>query len=168
MSVMDADDVNRATALALDTLRDATGQDWQVPAGTLDWSCWETIEHTADALFTYACQLGPARPSVTTYVKFHWYQRRPGGPANTVFVDVAEGNAALIEVFETCGAMVAAMVRTVPGDRRSFHNYGPSDPSGFAAMGVVEVLVHMHDVAAGLKVAWEPPADLCARALDRL
>jgi len=33
---------------------------------------------------------------------------------------------------------------------------------------VVEVVVHMHDVAAGLHVAWTPPEDLCDRVLYRL
>ncbi len=31
--------------------------------------------------------------------------------------------------------MLAALIGTVPPDRRSFHSYGPSDASGFAAMG---------------------------------
>ena len=35
-------------------------------------------------------------------------------------------------------------------------------------MGVVETLVHTHDVAAGLGLEWTPPADLCDRVLTRL
>jgi hypothetical protein len=46
--------------------------------------------------------------------------------------------------------------------------YGVSDPEGFGAMGVVETLVHTHDVAAGFGLPWQPPAGLCARALHRL
>ena len=34
-------------------------------------------------------------------------------------------------------------------------------------MGVVETLVHMHDVTQGLGLAWNP-ADLCTRVLARL
>ena len=45
---------------------------------------------------------------------------------------------------------------------------GVGDPEGFAAMGVVEVLVHMRDVAAGLGLDWTPPEDLCDRVLHRL
>jgi hypothetical protein len=85
-----------------------------------------------------------------------------------VFVDPADGAAGLLEVFEACGSLLTAMVHTAPPGRQSFHNYGPSDPSDFAAMGVVEVLVHMHDVAAGLDLDWSPPGDLCAAALRRL
>jgi hypothetical protein len=165
---MIADDVRRVAGLAAQTLAAAVPLDWHTPAGGLDWSCWETVEHMSDDLFTYAAQLGPANPSTTTHVPFGWSPRRDGGPALTVFVDPIEGPAGLIQVFETCAAMLAAMIDTVPPDRWSFHNYGPSDVSGFAAMGVVEVLVHMHDVAAGLKLTWAPPADLVAGALRRL
>jgi hypothetical protein len=165
---VDADDVTRTVAPARDALAGATDPDWDVPAGTLAWTCWETVEHMGDDLFTYAAQPGPSRPSVTTHVPTGWQRRREGGPALTVFVDRAEGPSGRIEVFETCGAMLAAMVATVPADRVSFHNYGPSDPSGFAAMGMVEVLVHMHDVAGGLGSHWKPPADLCAGARRRL
>lgn len=35
-------------------------------------------------------------------------------------------------------------------------------------MGIVETLVHTHDLAAGLGLSWQPPADLCHRVLVRL
>ncbi len=165
---MIADDVTRVAGLARETLAAATDLDWQKPAGGLEWSCWETVEHMSDDLFAYAAQLGPADPSMTTHVPFGWQRRRAGGPPLTIFVDPAEGPAGLLQVFETCGAMLAAMVNAVPPARLSFHTYGPSDASGFAAMGVVEVLVHMHDVATGLDLTWSPPSDLCTAALRRL
>lgn len=165
---MIADDVTRAADLARRTLETALGLDWQVPAGALRWSCWETVEHMSDDLFTYAGQLGPAHPSRTAQVPFGWHGRREGGPTLTVFVEHAEGPSGLLQVFEASAAMLAAMVEVAPPDRRSFHPYGVSDPSGFAAMGVVEILVHMHDVAAGLGLTWSPPDDLCTAALRRL
>jgi hypothetical protein len=35
-------------------------------------------------------------------------------------------------------------------------------------MGVVETLVHTHDLAEGLGLSWTPPAGLCSRVLARL
>jgi hypothetical protein len=53
-------------------------------------------------------------------------------PYLTVFGDYEQGgNAGLLEVFESCGALLAAMVQTAPAGKMSFHNYGASDPSGF-------------------------------------
>ena len=166
--LMIADDLTHAVGLARETLAAAAQLDWHTRAGGLEWSCWETVEHMSDDLFVYAAQLGPANPSLSTHVPFGWSRRREGGPALTIFVDPAEGPLGLIQVFETCGALLAAMIVAGPPDRLSFHAYGPADATGFAAMGVVEVLVHMHDVAAGLSLPWSPPADLCTRALRRL
>src|SRR5947208_2123994 len=39
---------------------------------------------------------------------------------------------------------------------------------GFAAMGVVEVLVHAWDIADTVGRPWHPPGDLCRAVLDRL
>jgi hypothetical protein len=163
-----AADVRRAVRLAVDVLGGAPEADWHVRAGDLDWDCWETLEHTADGLFAYAAQLAPARPSLDGFVPLRRRRDRPEGPPNVVFVDRAVGAAGLLQVLETGGGLLASVVTTVSPQVRAFHAYGVSDPEGFAAMGVVETLVHTHDVAAGLALPWDPPADLCDRALARL
>jgi hypothetical protein len=93
---------------------------------------------------------------------------RPGGPESAIHVDREKGAASLLQAFEACGALLAAMVTTASPSTRAWHPYGISDPEGFAAMGVVETLVHAHDSAQGLGVPWEAPADLCGRVLGRL
>ncbi|HEY5834457.1 maleylpyruvate isomerase N-terminal domain-containing protein [Streptomyces sp.] len=163
-----ADDLDLAVRLSVDALGRAPDAGWDGNAGSLEWTCWETVEHLADDLFAYAVQLGPRRPPLTGEVPFVWESRRTGGPANAVHADRAAGPAGLLQVLETCGALLVAMVRTTPPDVRAYHGFGVSDPEGFAAMGLVETLVHTHDLAAGLGLAWTPPADLCARALARL
>lgn len=160
--------MTRAVALALDALAPTVDADWQVPARGLSWSVWETVEHMSDDLFCYAGQLGPAKPSLSAEVPFGYLRRREDGPLLTIYVDPKKGPAAQLPVLESCGALLAAMVTAAPPNRLSYHSYGPSDPSGFAAMGVVEVLAHMYDVAGGLGLDWSPPDDLCRLALDRL
>jgi len=161
-------DVRDAVGLAADALGAVADRDWRVPAGDLDWDCWETVEHIADDLFAYAGQLGPRRPSVEGPVPFGWEYRRPGGPALTIWATPADGPAGLLQVLEASGALLAAMVEVTSPEVRSHHVYGASDPEGFAAMGVVETLVHMRDVAIGLGFPWEPPPALCGRVLGRL
>ncbi|MDT0444606.1 maleylpyruvate isomerase N-terminal domain-containing protein [Streptomyces johnsoniae] len=163
-----ADDVARAVRLALTTLAEASGADWEHKAGGLEWTCWETAEHLADDLFAYAVQLGPRTPPLDGEVPFVAGSRRPGGPAISVRADRSAGPAGLLQVLESCGALLAAMVRTTPPHVRSYHSNGVSDPEGFAAMGIVETLVHTHDLAEGLGRPWSPPADLCAPVLARL
>jgi hypothetical protein len=159
-----ADDVDLSVCLAIEALT-AAPSSWDKPAGDLTWTCWETAEHVADDLFFYATQLARPTPG---YVPFAGESRRAGGPVNSVHADRAAGPAGLLEVVDACGALLSAMVRAAPPHTRSYHIFGLADPEGFAAMGVVEVLVHTHDMAAGLGVPWQPPDDLCERTRARL
>ncbi|MFF2720725.1 VOC family protein [Streptomyces sp. NPDC058011] len=163
-----ADDVTTAVRLAADTLAGAPADSWDKSAGTLEWSCWETVEHLSDDLFAYAVQLGPRKPPLDGEVPYRWAPERPDGPANAVFADREAGPAGLLATLEASGALLAAMARTTPPQVRSYHSFGISDPEGFAAMGVVETLVHTHDLAEGLGLDWTPPAALCDRVLARL
>ncbi|MEY9486433.1 hypothetical protein RKD26_002227 [Streptomyces calvus] len=163
-----ADDLEHAVRLAVTALREAPSEAWDGKAGSLEWDCWETVEHLSDDLFAYAAQLGPRTPPMDGEVPFVWRSRRPGGPANVVHADRAAGPAGLLQVLEASGALLVAMVRTTPSRVRAHHVFGASDPEGFAAMGIVETLVHTHDLAEGLGLGWEPPAGLCSRVLTRL
>ncbi|MDX6394768.1 MAG: hypothetical protein QOJ73_5831 [Streptosporangiaceae bacterium] len=165
---MTADDLDRAVQLAVAVLREAPAAAWDGQAGSLEWDCWETAEHLSDALFSYAVTLGPRTPPLDGDVPFAYESRRPGGPEIAIHADRAAGPAGLLLVLEASGALLAAMVRTTPSRVRAYHSFGVSDPEGFAAMGVVETLVHTYDLAEGLGLAWVPPADLCSRALARL
>ncbi|MBO1337278.1 hypothetical protein [Streptomyces sp. VRA16 Mangrove soil] len=163
-----ADDVAEAVQITVAALRPASGADWHVPAGSLEWTCWETGEHLADDLFAYAARIGSLAPSLDEEEPFGFSRRRPQGPANTVTADVERGVGGLMQAVEACGGLLVAVVRATPPNTRAFHIFGVSDPEGFAAMGVVETLLHAHDMALGLGVPFEPPAALCARVLHRL
>lgn len=163
-----ADDVEEAVRLVITALRGAPEVNWQNRAGSLEWDCWETVEHLADDMFCYAAQLAPPTPPLDGYVPFVPTRLRPGGPQETIHAERGPGVPGLFQVLEAATGLLAALVRTKPPHTRAFHSYGIADPEGFAAMGVVEALVHAHDAAEGLGVAWEPPAALCARVLARL
>ena len=154
-------------ALARAAYLSAADADWDRPAGTLTWTCWEVVEHVADDLFAYAAQFSPSTPS-DAYVPFVCEARREGGPANTIYADPSAGLAGLLQVLDACGALLSSCVRAAAADARYWHTYGASDGEGFAAMGAVEVLVHTHDIAATLGFDWSPPDDLCAGVVGRL
>ncbi len=162
------DDLDLAVRLAVGTLREAPEAAWDQTAGSLEWTCWETAEHLADDLFSYAAQIGPRTPPLEREVPFSWERKRPGGPANAIWADRAAGPAGMCQVLEATGALLVAMARCTPPQVRAHHGFGVSDPEGFTAMGIVEILAHTHDLAEGLGLSWTPPADLCARVLARL
>lgn len=162
-----AEDVDGVVAEAVRALGTRTDRDWRVPAAGLDWDCWETVEHVADDLFAYAAQLSARRPPLTGYVPIG-YRARPGGPLLTVFGEPDAGTEGLVQVLDACGGLLSSLVRTAPPSVRAYHVYGVSDPPGFAAMGIVEVLVHLQDLAPVLEFDWVPDDAVCARVLHRL
>lgn len=168
LSPVTADDVDLAVRLAVGILRDAPPEAWSGKAGSLEWDCWETVEHLANDLLYYAVQLGPQSPPLDTHVPFALSRKRPEGPMVFVYAERDAGPAGLMQVLEACGALLVAMARTTPPQVRAHHAAGVSDPEGFAAMGVVETLVHVHDVAEGFGLPWNPPSALCSRVLARL
>lgn len=163
-----ADDVAISVRLAVETLAEAPADGWDRRAGSLSWTCWETTEHIADGLFYYGAQIGRTPPPRPGPVPFTWEPKRSGGPGGSVFADRDKGPAGLLEVVDACGALLTAVVRTTSPDARGHHVFGLADTEGFAAMGVLEVLAHTHDVAAGMNLPWHPPAALCGRVLTRL
>ncbi len=103
-----------------------------------------------DDLLAYALQLA-ALPALA-YVPLVG----PKGEGEIAHVDRAAGTAGLVEALVGGGELLATLAETRPADARAFHPYGVSDADGFAAMGVVEVLVHGHDVLLGLTDAPSP------------
>jgi hypothetical protein len=167
--IVNAADVESTVGAASDLFASVTDESsWDRPAADLEWTCWETVDHMSDDLFAYAAQLGPRRPPTDFNLPIGCEPRRSGGPALTIYTDRAAGVSGLLANFEACGALLTAMVTTAAPEARAFHIFGVADPEGFAAMGVVEVLIHTRDVARALDLEWTPPDELCRRILDRL
>ncbi|TDC37559.1 hypothetical protein E1211_10145 [Micromonospora sp. 15K316] len=150
---MGGSDVVRAAGEMVRVLGPHTGKDWGVPAGGLRWSCWTTVAHVAHDLLAYAGQVS-GRPA-DGYLPFD------------LRVSPAASPRAVLTVVTACAGLLAATVDAADPGARAWH-YGPCDPGGFAAMGVAETLLHTGDIAAGLGVAWETPADLSAAVINRL
>ncbi|WP_432844176.1 maleylpyruvate isomerase N-terminal domain-containing protein [Dactylosporangium sp. CA-092794] len=165
---MNGSDVLHAVGRVREAFGDVPDDGWDRPAGTLSWSCWETVEHMADDLFAYAAQIAPADAPQEAYLPFVWRTMRDGGPSSTIFVERKAGTLGLLRALDACAAMLAGVIDAAPPSRRGWHPDGLSDPEGFAAMGVLEVLVHAWDVADTVERPWDPPARLCQAVLDRL
>jgi Mycothiol maleylpyruvate isomerase N-terminal domain len=125
---------------------------WESPATSVDWTCWRTAEHIAGDFAHYAAQIiGQPRDH---YVKFGFDTSRASTPDE------------LREVVRVAGGMLAAAVRTASPDGLGWHPHGFFTPVGFAAIGAAEGLVHGHDIAAGLSMAWSPKQQLCEQVLS--
>ncbi|MFF7975321.1 GNAT family N-acetyltransferase [Streptomyces sp. NPDC007905] len=156
MRAINGDDVIEAVEGCVAALGPALDRDWKdVRAGGLDWSCHETAEHLTGAMFGYASRLVIGAQD--------WL------PAGITFDEDADAPGVL-EVIRSAGALLAATVRTTPRQVRAVHPYpfGSADREGFAAMGIAEVLLHTHDIAQGLQIAYEPSEELAESVLTWL
>lgn len=125
---------------------------WDTPADNMGWSCRRTADHIAGDFAHYAGQV-VGQPE-NHYVKFSFDTSR------------AETGLELAEVVSVAGALLVAAARTGSSDSRGWHPHGLFSPSGFAAIGAAEALVHGHDIASGLGMEWEPDPQSCRQVLE--
>lgn len=150
-------DLPAAASASTAALAPYTELDWQqLKAADLEWSCRQTALHMADCLYFYACQV--------VY----------GDPGRYLCTELALDNSATPPRLLTAVTAHAEMLHRIAASAdpgvRAFHTFGVSDPAGFAAMGVLELLVHTYDIVRGLNPAdpWRPSAALASMVIDRL
>ncbi|HMG44351.1 MAG TPA: hypothetical protein VK611_23665 [Acidimicrobiales bacterium] len=153
------DDLDQVMAVAVDAWRSGADRDWSVPAGTLEWSCTRTADHTVDAVLAVALFLASGRQDA--YPDWGWGELTMGAAATPS--NLVEALGAVGRVLSGVVAVADPAVRAVIWDGRVT---GTGTPPDFAARGALEAVLHAHDVCAGLGVPFEPPADVCARLRD--
>jgi len=153
MRPMDSRDVDHAVAEMVRVLTPHESTDRLRRAGTLTWTCWETAAHVAHDLLAYAGQLAALPDSA--YLPFDLVVRDDASPRD------------LLRIVTGAGRLLSTALAASDPSERAWH-WGPTDPSGFAALGVTETLVHTHDITEGLGIRWTPPEPLCGAVLARL
>jgi hypothetical protein len=144
-------------ALVLEAWASAVDLDWSVPAGSLEWSCLQTADHTIDCVFSYALFFASRKQDA--YPNFGELHALPGATPS----DMIDGLRAV-------DTMLAAVIATAPPDATAVI-FGTADaglggPDDFAARGAHELILHGHDVCTGLGLRLDPPRDVCRRLLD--
>jgi len=150
-------DLPATASASVAALAGYTDLDWQqLPAADLQWSCWQTALHIADALYFYAMQVVYGQPDAYLCTE--------------LAVDDSASPPRLLAALSAHAELLHRIAQSADPNLRAYHNYGVSDPAGFAAMGVVETLIHTYDVVRGLNPAdpWRPPAALATPAITRL
>lgn len=153
-----ADDLYALSDLVAATWMSAAGRDWSVPAGTLDWSCTKTADHAVDCVYAPAFFLASRR--LDAYPE-------AGG-------DLEMGERAtpalLVESLGIATRILVAVVHDAGPDLRAVLFRRPevltAPPADFLPRGALELILHAHDVCAGLQVPFEPPAELCHRLCE--
>jgi hypothetical protein len=149
-------DLDLLTGFVTDSWRSGVDRDWSARAGTLDWSCVETANHTADAVLAVAFFLASRKQD--GYPEWGW-----SVPTN-------DRPEALVEALAAVGRVLSGVIATAEPGTRAVIWRRPQVTTGsvddFAARGGLELILHAHDVCAGLGIPFAPPADLCGRLRD--
>ena len=66
---MTSDELAALADFSIDALTEVVDADWSTRAGVLEWSCWQTVDHMVDCLFSYAMQIGRERSPDTSRSK---------------------------------------------------------------------------------------------------
>lgn len=154
-----ADDFKLLSEIAIAAWHSGLDRDWSVPAGTLEWGCRATAEHTIDAIFMPALNLASRRQHA--YAPFGLLLPSP----DATIPDLLDCLRAVTNVLR--GVIVTAEpdARAIIRHRPELQVAGPQD---FAPRGASELVFHTYDITCGLGVPFAPPADLCARLLPHI
>lgn len=148
-------DLDTLTRIVAEAWTAGADHDWSVPAGTLEWSCAQTADHAVDTVLAPAFFL--ASRKLDDYPDF-WGPFTMGPRATP---------GLLVQGLETAARVLSAVVATAEPDARAVIWRWPQvesrPPEDFVPRGALELILHAHDVCAGLGLAFEPPADLCER-----
>ena len=150
------EDLLTLTDVVADAWSRGAERDWSAPAGTLEWTCAATADHTYDATLAIGMFLASRRQD--DYPDLAEFTVGPD-PRPDQFVDA----------IRVAGRLVAGISSITPPDVEAIIHHNPAKTArreDFPPRAALEMVLHGHDVAAGLAVAFEPPADVCARLRD--
>ncbi len=119
MRSMNGKDVELAVADMVSVLSPHVDQDWQVRAGSLDWTCWMTAAHVGHDLLAYATQI--ASRATSAYLPC------------SLLIDANASPRQVLEVITACGALLRS-IRAAPDDQPDppdqAHRRRPPDAPG--------------------------------------
>jgi hypothetical protein len=132
---------------ALSALSEVVDRDWTRPAGSLDWSCWQTIDHTIDCVLSFALQIGQPGDS-----GFHPFEPMHAEPTATP--------SDLLQGLRSVSSLFLAITRNSPEELTASDGVMNLTIADWRARTAYEVALHTYDVSVGLGREFSLPASL--------
>ena len=152
------DDFASLAGLAIETWSQGIERDWSVNAGTLDWTCRDTASHAIDTVFAPAMFLASRRQ--LAYPAFEPLRVQDDASVSDLIDGLVATTNMLVGVIATAPPNTRAIIRRSPAVETAA-------PREFAARGGLELILHTHDIAAGLELRFLPDPALCGRLREQ-
>jgi hypothetical protein len=123
-------------------------RDWSVQAGTLEWTCRQTVDHMVDCVFSYAMQVaGRVQGEFLPFAELH--------------AEPEASNRDLLAGLGAVGQILHDVVFCAPAGTTASDGLVSLDLGDWCARAAYELALHAHDVIVGLGAEWELPGGLC-------
>ncbi len=147
------DELVEALNAAFSALERVADLDWARPAGSLEWTCWQTIDHTIDCVYSFALQIGAQADSGFL----------PFAPMHAEATATASD---LITGLRGASALLVAIARDSPQDRTASDGIVSLSIPDWRARTAYEVVLHTFDVLIGLGGSFSISDQLAASIIE--
>ena len=152
-SALSLPDLESVGELVVGRLRAVQDRDWTRKVRGLEWTCWQTADHVATVVLTFA-----ARIAVRTVDPFP--MARCSDPDRSV--------PEVVDLIAAATRLLALGLADLPLGTRVFHPAGLADVEGYVAMACDELLVHAAEITAAVGDPFRPPDAIALRVARRL
>jgi hypothetical protein len=150
---MRSDQLRDVSDKALRSLEVISDRDWSRPALGLEWTCWQTVDHVTDCLFSYAFQVAARAPS--GFLPFNELHAQPVATPDDLLMGLRGILVALEAVFDAAPRGTTAsdgvFVLAVPDWR---------------ARAAYELALHTYDVVSAFDMDFSLSDELARSLLE--
>ena len=150
---MKAQQFHDLSAQALQALDALSQDDWTAQALGLEWTCWQTVDHVIDGLFSYAFQMAARAPS--GFLPFNELHAQSSATPD----DLVMGLRGVL-------TMLSDVLNAAREDDTASDGVCALTPSDWRARAAYELSLHTYDVASALGADFRLPDALSQSVLD--
>lgn len=143
------DELVDALDAAFSALDQVVDRDWTLLAGSLRWTCWQTIDHATDCVHSFALQIASEADSGFL-------------PFAPMHAEVRATPSEMIQALRGVSALLVAIARVAPQDRTASDGIVSMTIADWRARTAYEVVLHTYDVVTGLSGSFSLSDELAA------
>jgi hypothetical protein len=143
------DELVESLNAAFSALEKVVERDWARLADSLEWTCWQTIDHTIDCVHSFALQIGAQADSGFL-------------PFAPMHAEATATPSDLIEGLRGVSALLVAIARDSPQDQTASDGIVSLTIADWRARTAYEVALHTYDVVLGFGGSFSLSDELAA------